>query len=577
MRLTPRIALLLISVLLLTATFGMSQTNLQQYVRHVIIVVQENRTPDNLFNEDSTLAANGGHVQPQFAGEPANSGKCEPPGGQENYLTLQPTSFYICWDPDHSHGGAWTSTWDSGAMDGACNATVHWRGSNYCGSQEPACVTNGPNGSSTCQYAYVDNTAFATPPIDRILDPYFQIANSYGFANYMFQTSQGPSFPAHQFLLSGTSAPVSDDGDANGYWKWFAAENNTDYQDTQYGCTADSNASVLEIDPSGNESNGYNSGYPCYNHATLADLLDSNGVSWRYYAQTAKSLWTAPNAIQNICGASGGSCQGQDWKNNVKPFFPNQGNYVGDYAPILTDIQNCNLPQVSWVIPDGNWSDHAGQGNSPGDGRPSWVAAVVNQVGQATNCDGSGYWNDTVILITWDDWGGWYDDVVPPDCSSSPCTGYSNNTGQQYVYGFRVPLLVVGAYTKQVTSTGGYVSGPPSNPSCLNTNYCHDFGSILQFVEYAFGTGGQFLAFPKTTPWGISPSYPYADYWAMDGPITCTGCNYSLSDFFNFSQGNFHAFQTVIGTKYSAACFHNAAQCFGSSYPQDPDDDAESD
>jgi phospholipase C len=53
--------------------------------------------------------------------------------------------------------------------------------------------------------------------------PYFQIPQQYGYANYMFQTNQGPSFPAHQFLFSGTSAPVLDDSDSYQYWEWFAA------------------------------------------------------------------------------------------------------------------------------------------------------------------------------------------------------------------------------------------------------------------------------------------------------------------------------------------------------------------
>jgi phospholipase C len=85
----------------------------------------------------------------------------------------------------------------------------------------------------------------------------------------------------------------------------------------------------------------------------------------------------------------------------VQSVLPGGTNYPNDFAPILTDIESCNLPQVSWVIPDCNWSDHAAWGSAPGDGGPSWLAAIVNAVGGTNNT--CGYWNNTVILVTWDD------------------------------------------------------------------------------------------------------------------------------------------------------------------------------
>jgi phospholipase C len=120
---------------------------------------------------------------------------------------------------------------------------------------------------------------------------------------------------------------------------------------------------------------------------------------------------------------------------------------------------------MTWSIPAGQNSDH------PGDptwiGGPSWVASIVNAIGESScqNPDGSTYWNSTAILITWDDWGGWYDHE-PPTLLSVP------NQGQgDYQLGFRVPLVVVSAYTPL-----GYVD-----------NGRYDFGSILRFVEQNFG------------------------------------------------------------------------------------------
>ena len=70
---------------------------------------------------------------------------------------------------------------------------------------------------------------------------------------------------------------------------------------------------------------------------------------------------------------------------------------------------------------------HAGTTNGSG---PSWVASVVNKIGQ------SKYWNDTAIFVTWDDWGGWYDPIMPQIYNS-------------YELGFRYPLLVISPYAKR--------------------------------------------------------------------------------------------------------------------------------
>jgi phospholipase C len=116
--------------------------------------------------------------------------------------------------------------------------------------------------------------------------------------------------------------------------------------------------------------------------------------------------------INDICGTTGpnGQCNGTYYQKYVQPhlpYCPTSGKNA-NCAPILTDIANCNLPAVSWVIPDGNWSDHAGGPyTEKGDGGPSWVANIYNAVGgygPPTNT--CGYWNNTVILVVWDDWGG---------------------------------------------------------------------------------------------------------------------------------------------------------------------------
>jgi phospholipase C len=98
------------------------------------------------------------------------------------------------------------------------------------------------------------------------------------------------------------------------------------------------------------------------------------------------------------------------------------------------------------------------------------VASIVNAIGNSTSCDnGAGYWHDTAIIVTWDDWGGWYDHVPPP---------ILNTIQGDYGRGFRVPLIVVSAYT----------------PHFIH-NHSLDFGAIARFIEQNFGVAQGALGF----------------------------------------------------------------------------------
>ncbi len=357
-----------------------------QKVQHVVVIFQENRTPDNLF-----------HGLPNA--DIANSGL----NSQGQTILLTQVALAIDYNPDHSHS-SFKVMYDGGKMDGADKIPV-------------MCQPNAPPGCPPAnpQFVYVN-------PSD--VTPYFQLAEQYTFADRMFQTNQGPSFPAHQFIISGTSTPTAASD-------LFAAENPSGVLDAKNntGCTAPPGELVALIDPAGNESA---SQYPCFEHPTLSDLLDAQGISWRYYTPSAGSIWTGPNAIQHLR-------LGPDWSKNV----------ILQQTQVLTDIANGQLAAISWVIPSGQASDHPSQNDGSG---PSWVASIVNAIGN------SPYWSNTAIFIAWDDWGGFYDHVAPTIINS-------------YEYGFRVPLIVVSPYARR-----GYVS-----------HVTHDFGSILKFIEERFG------------------------------------------------------------------------------------------
>jgi phospholipase C len=397
-------------------------------IQHIVIIFQENRTPDNLF-QDPVLIKNGADI--------ASSGV----NSLGQTIPLIPGPLANSYDLGHGHPD-FVSMYDNGKMDGADKIPC-----------VPSCPAN-------AQFMFVQQ---------QDVQPYFAMAEQYTFGDRMFQTNQGPSFPAHQFIIAGTSAPTATSTS-------FAAEN-PDLDPV--GCVAAPTNSVAIIDAQGNETSRE---YPCFEHPTLIDELDAKGISWRYYTPSlgiADSIWSGPNAIKHLCQPQtvNGTltCTGSDW-----------ANVSIAKAKVLADIANNQLPQVSWVIPNGQYSDHALSNDGSG---PSWVAAVVNAIGN------SSYWFNTAIIITWDDWGGWFDHVPPKVINDG------TSWGSGYVYGFRVPVIVVSPFAR-----AGFVSH--------NT---HDFGSILKLIEETFGLS----------------SLGYADSRADD-----------FSDCFDFSQSPIK-FQTI--------------------------------
>jgi phospholipase C len=400
--------------------------------QHIILVIQENRTPDNMFYAlcSPTSLCSTTPTSTQYNIQTSNWLDSSQTGG-----VIQPLSEDLVGGYDLQHSNkAFTKQCDLDVTTNVCQMD---------GSSNVGCSGNCP---SQPQFRYVDNSTGT-------IAPYVQMVQQYGWANYMFQTNQGPSFPAHQFLFGATSAPSAADDAAA-----IFISSNTNFAGQGSGCTASSRATVELISPPNVQNQLI---YPCVDHNTLPDVLPSD-LTWKYYAPTNAPDWNAPNAISHICQPSeptGGVCLGTEWINSV------------DLNPkdILTDIGNCQLSNVVWSIPTEDNSDH--NGKSEGGG-PSWVASIVNAIGQSAcqNPDGSSYWNSTAILVMWDDWGGWYDHVAP--------TILPQPQGD-YQYGFRVPLIFISAYTP-----AGYIN---------NDN--HDFGSVANFVENNFGVPVGILGF----------------------------------------------------------------------------------
>jgi hypothetical protein len=190
-------------------------------------------------------------------------------------------------------------------------------------------------------------------------------------------------------------------------------------------------------------------GRPLYAWTDLTYLLHKNNVSWGYYTERGDAADTDEGATQLI------------W--NPLPLFTdvqqdNQRSNVQDVSNFFTATANGTLPAVSWVVPNAQDSEHAP--NLITDGQ-AYVTNIVNAVMQSPD------WQSTAIFVTWDDWGGFYDHVVPP---------IVDGLG----YGIRVPGLVISPWAKRG----------------LIDHQTLSFDSYLKFIEDDF-LGGQRLD-PKT-------------------------------------------------------------------------------
>ena len=264
---------------------------------------------------------------------------------------------------------------------------------------------------NTNAYAYTERSQLA---------PYWSMARQYVLADHMFPTEFGPSWTAHLTLVAGTDNLNPELALA-------------DFADGESNCKAPPGRKTTTVDE--NRVVRHDSGpYPCLDQfKTMAQLLDAAGITWRYYAaaQLKAFIWSPFASMKYVY-------HGPDWTEKI----------VVPQTQILRDIAQGKLASVSWVTPNKHDSDHPAARSDTG---PSWVTAVVNAIGA------SRYWSSTVIVILWDDWGGFYDNVSPPQLDFRGL-------------GVRVPCLIVSPYAKE--------------GAVIHTQY--EYGSILRFIRDVF-------------------------------------------------------------------------------------------
>jgi phospholipase C len=245
---------------------------------------------------------------------------------------------------------------------------------------------------------------------------YYAYAHDFTLDDHFFSSVVGPSFPNHLVTVAASAFGTTDNPINTTYNAW--------------GCDSGPFARVRTVNSLGEVSFVK----PCFNGTTLPDLLDNAGVSWKYYAppQYASGyIWSVLDAIRHIR-------YGADWASNVV-----------DTKTFTADAAAGNLPAVSWLVTNIATSDHPPNSICVGE---SWTEQQINAVMQGPD------WASTVIILTWDDFGGFYDHVKPPTVD-----------GQSL--GPRMPAIIISPYSRS-----GFVD---------HTEY--NFGSVLKFIEQRFG------------------------------------------------------------------------------------------
>jgi phospholipase C len=245
---------------------------------------------------------------------------------------------------------------------------------------------------------------------------YWRYARTFAIADRFFSSFLGGSFPNHLLLVSGQNAgAINNPTHTGGRAAW--------------GCDSSRGTTVRTL-----VKGTYGSTYPCFNINSLATEANAIHATWKYYApsfNTAGYVWSTFDAIRPVRFSA-------QWRTNVVPT-----------ADFLGDVTNGHLPALSWLVGDFYQSEHPNASECQGQ---DWTVEEINALMS------SPYWKSTAIILTWDDYGGFYDHVGPPSAGS-------------FMLGPRVPTLVISPYSRP-----GLVSHKQ-----------YDFRSIDTFVERTLG------------------------------------------------------------------------------------------
>jgi phospholipase C len=356
-------------------------------IRHVVVIMQENRSFDSYFGTYP-----GADGIPGLAGHPGKVPCIPDPRRHHCQRPYHDKSNRNAGGP-HGHGNAIADI-HGGKMNGFL-VQAEW-GLKFCKRHfdDPRCSFRPKRPDAMGYHDW------------REIPNYWDYASNFVLQDHMFQSDTSWSMPQHLYMVSGWSARCTTKGDP-------------------MSC----HPSVQDPgEPPG--SPGNQSGpAPDYAWTDLTYLLHKYGVSWSYYVQTGSQPDCANNAMFCAPVPQNSKTPGI-W--NPLPWFDTvrRDHQLSDIKPLsnlFTDLQTNKLPAVSWIVPGDKDSEHP-----PGliTNGQAYVTGLINSIMR------SRAWNSTAIFLCWDDWGGLYDHVKPPVVD-----------GQGY--GLRVPGLVISPYAKK--------------------------------------------------------------------------------------------------------------------------------
>jgi phospholipase C len=356
-------------------------------IQHVVVIMQENRSFDQYFG--TYPGANG--IPPGVCAPDPLNGGCVPP-------------FHSAADQNYGgpHGNpAFVADLNGGSMNGFVGqAEQGW----HCTSGDTSCSPCTSASTSKC----IDVMGYHDA---REIPNYWTYAQNFVLQDNMFEPNSSWSWPAHLYQVSAWSASCTD-----------------------YSLVSTCSSNVTGPPTPDQTPSPYRGTNPISLPWTdVTYLLHNAGVSWGYYVfRGAEPDCESDSAVTCTPVTQG-------------PRTPGIWNPLLDFADVKADGEvgnvqtldnfysavqqpaSCNLPNVSWIDPNMAVSEHPPAGLvSSGQ---TYVTTLVNAI-MNSPC-----WGSTAVFLSWDDWGGFYDHVVPP-------------VVDQEGYGFRVPGLVISPYAK---------------------------------------------------------------------------------------------------------------------------------